>query len=109
MQDVLYVGIKEKVISEYLSIVVCKMPLLKKYGIKYKSGIQKWMQQMYIDDIWYNYMPFKTILINELWESIKQSYKQAFDLLFERYWQIIFTNAFSYLNDRETCCAMISF
>lgn len=32
------------VIEEYLSSDVSKMALLKKYGIKMKSGIQRWMQ-----------------------------------------------------------------
>jgi len=43
---------KKRVISEYLATGVSKMSLLKKYNIKYKSGIQKWMQQMDIEDIW---------------------------------------------------------
>jgi hypothetical protein len=32
------------VIEEYLSTEVSKMALLKKYGIKTKSGIQRWMK-----------------------------------------------------------------
>lgn len=51
-------------------------------------------------------MPFLSRTDNELWEAIKRSDKQAFDLLFERYWQIIYTTAFSYLSDREACSAI---
>jgi transposase len=36
---------KRKVIEEYLSTGVPKMDLLRKYGIKTKSGIQRWMKK----------------------------------------------------------------
>ena len=35
---------RRKVIEEYLSTNVSKMSLLRKYDIKIKSGIQRWMQ-----------------------------------------------------------------
>lgn len=35
---------RRKVIEEYLSSNVSKMSLLRKYDIKMKSGIQRWMQ-----------------------------------------------------------------
>src|SRR5690349_2084539 len=35
---------RRKVIEEYLSSDVSKMSLLRKYDIKIKSGIQRWMQ-----------------------------------------------------------------
>lgn len=35
---------RRKVIEEYLSSNVSKMFLLRKYGIKMKSGIQRWMK-----------------------------------------------------------------
>jgi transposase len=35
---------RRKVIEEYLSSNVSKMSLLRKYGIKMKSGIQRWMK-----------------------------------------------------------------
>ena len=35
---------RRKVIEEYLSSDVSKMSLLRKYDIKMKSGIQRWMQ-----------------------------------------------------------------
>ncbi len=36
---------KRRVIEEYLSTGVLKMDLLRKYGIKTKSGIQRWMKK----------------------------------------------------------------
>ncbi len=35
---------KRKVVEEYLSGACTKMDLLRKYGIKTKSGIQRWMK-----------------------------------------------------------------
>ena len=37
---------KRRVIGEYLSTGVAKMDLLRKYGIKTKSGIQRWMKKL---------------------------------------------------------------
>lgn len=42
---------KRKVIEEYLHSGQSKMSLLKKYDIKMKSGIQRWMQQLGYEDI----------------------------------------------------------
>ena len=41
---------KRKVIEEYLSTGVPKMDLLRKYGIKTKSGIQRWMKKFGYND-----------------------------------------------------------
>lgn len=41
---------RRKVIEEYLRTGASKMSLLKKYDIRFKSAIQKWMEQLgYID------------------------------------------------------------
>ncbi len=42
---------KRKVIEEYLSSGVPKMHLVRKYGIKTKSGIQRWMKQLGYSDL----------------------------------------------------------
>ena len=64
---------KRKVIEEYLTGSCTKMDLLRKYGIKTKSGIQRWMKALgYVDvnnevvrkpkfeSIIYSYMPSKS-------------------------------------------------
>ena len=38
---------------------------------------------------------------DELWETIKFGSIPAFELLFDRYWQAVYTTAFSFLNDAE--------
>lgn len=38
---------------------------------------------------------------DELWEAIKFASVPAFELLFDRYWQAVYTTAFSFLNDAE--------
>lgn len=38
---------------------------------------------------------------DELWEAIKFGSVPAFELLFDRYWQAVYTTAFSFLNDAE--------
>ena len=42
---------KRKVIEEYLSVGQSKMSLLKKYDIRMKSGIQRWISQLGYEDI----------------------------------------------------------
>jgi transposase len=42
---------KRKVIEEYLRTGVTKMALLRKYGIKTKSGIQRWMKRLGYTDV----------------------------------------------------------
>lgn len=42
---------KRMVIQEYLNTGVSKMSLLKKYDIRMKSGIQRWMRQMGYENI----------------------------------------------------------
>ena len=37
----------------------------------------------------------------ELWEAIKLNDKKAFDMLFERYWSVLYTSAYNYLRDTE--------
>jgi transposase len=43
---------KRRVIEEYLSTGVPKMDLLRKYGIKTKSGIQRWMKKFGYTDFY---------------------------------------------------------
>jgi len=38
-----------------------------------------------------------------LWHAMKQGNTIAFEGLYHRYWSSVFTTAFSYLKDRETC------
>ena len=42
---------KRKVVEEYLGTGASKMSLLRKYDIRMKSGIQKWMRQLGYQDI----------------------------------------------------------
>lgn len=42
---------KKKVVEEYLITGVSKVSLLKKYDIRMRSGIQKWMKQLGYQDI----------------------------------------------------------
>ena len=42
---------KRKVVEEYLSTGASKVSLLKKYDIRMRSGIQKWMRQLGYQDI----------------------------------------------------------
>lgn len=64
---------KRKVVEEYLAGGCTKVALLRKYGIKTKSGIQRWMKTLgYVDvnnemvrkpkfeNITYSYMPSKS-------------------------------------------------
>lgn len=43
---------KRRVIEEYLETGTPKMHLLRKYGIKTKCGIQRWMKRLGYDDIY---------------------------------------------------------
>jgi len=45
---------------------------------------------------------------NELWDKIKLGDSKAFDLLFERYWSAIYSTAFIYLKDQETCKEIVN-
>jgi len=64
---------KRKVVEEYLAGGCTKMDLLRKYGIKTKSGIQRWMKTLgyadansevfrktKFDSITFSYMPSKS-------------------------------------------------
>ncbi|HEX6170741.1 MAG TPA: hypothetical protein VFZ33_13665 [Chitinophagaceae bacterium] len=53
---------KRKVIDEYLSTGVPKMDLLRKYGIKSKSGIQRWMKKFGYTDIYKAVAPTFTFI-----------------------------------------------
>lgn len=53
---------KRKVIDEYLSTGVPKMVLLRKYGIKSKSGIQRWMKKFGYTDIYKAVAPTFTFI-----------------------------------------------
>lgn len=43
---------KKKVIDEYLAGGITKMDLLRKYNIKTKSGIQRWMKKFGYTDVY---------------------------------------------------------
>ena len=65
---------KRKVIEEYLRTGVTKMALLRKYGIKTKSGIQRWMKTLGYTDV---YKPpdfnFGKLILNSLSEATKNT------------------------------------
>jgi RNA polymerase sigma-70 factor (family 1) len=44
---------------------------------------------------------------SELWEAISLDNSKAFDLLFERYWRIIYGTAFSYLKDADASSQIV--
>ncbi|MGN8070379.1 RNA polymerase sigma factor [Mucilaginibacter sp. SG564] len=44
---------------------------------------------------------------SELWEEVTRDNPKAFETLFERYWSVIYSTAFSYLRDRETCSEIV--
>jgi RNA polymerase sigma-70 factor (family 1) len=44
---------------------------------------------------------------SELWELIVSDNTQAFDVLFERYWTVIYGTAFSYLKDPEASTQIV--
>lgn len=43
----------------------------------------------------------------ELWEHISSDSLKAFNILFERYWDTLYTTAFSYLNDQDACVSVV--
>ena len=62
---------KRKVIEEYLTTGVPKMELLRKYGIKSKSGIQTWMKNLgYTDAHRIAKVKFRGITIDTLAQEI---------------------------------------
>ena len=62
---------KRKVIEEYLDTGVPKMDLLRKYGIKTKSGIQRWMKKLgYTDAYRIPRVKFTGITIDTLAKEI---------------------------------------
>jgi len=44
---------------------------------------------------------------SELWEAITLGDSKAFQMLFERYWAVIYGTAFSYLKDKEACSEIV--
>ena len=44
---------------------------------------------------------------SELWDAVKRDEAPAFKALYDRYWQTIFSTAFSYLHDREVCIEIV--
>ena len=83
---------KRKVIEEYLCTGVPKMDLLRKYGIKTKSGIQRWMKKLgyteaqKISEIKFGCLTFPPVTKkidqnsnNELQKRIKQLERQLED------------------------------
>jgi transposase len=63
---------KRKVIEEYLHTGVTKMALLRKYGIKTKSGIQRWMKRLgYTDVCLPQSFNFGKLILNSLSETTK--------------------------------------
>ncbi len=45
---------------------------------------------------------------NELFAAVKLNDKKAFNLLYERYWEVIYKNAFLYLHDAEACMSIVN-
>ncbi len=43
----------------------------------------------------------------ELWEAITLDDTKAFETLFDRYWCVIYSTAFSYLKDKEACTEIV--
>ena len=44
---------------------------------------------------------------DELWDAVKRDEAAAFKALYDRHWQTIFSTAFSYLHDRESCIEIV--
>jgi RNA polymerase sigma-70 factor (ECF subfamily) len=44
---------------------------------------------------------------SELWQAIKLDDKKAFDMLFERYWSVMYTSAYNYLRDSELSAEIV--
>ena len=44
----------------------------------------------------------------ELFKAVKRNDKKAFNLLYERYWVLIYKKAFSYLHDADACMAIVN-
>lgn len=44
---------------------------------------------------------------SELWEAVSLDNSKAFDLLFERYWKVIYGTAFSYLKDADASSQIV--
>jgi RNA polymerase sigma-70 factor (ECF subfamily) len=42
-----------------------------------------------------------------LWERVSRDDEAAFKVLFQRYWQLLFTNVFYYLKDRDACSDIV--
>ena len=44
----------------------------------------------------------------ELYNSVKMGDKKAFNLLYDRYWEILYKKAFSYLHDGEAASEIVN-
>ncbi|MBB6126344.1 RNA polymerase sigma factor [Mucilaginibacter lappiensis] len=45
---------------------------------------------------------------NELFAAVKLNDKRAFNLLYERYWAVVYKKAFLYLHDTEACMGIVN-
>ncbi|PWK78028.1 RNA polymerase sigma-70 factor (ECF subfamily) [Mucilaginibacter oryzae] len=44
----------------------------------------------------------------DLFAAVKRNDKKAFTLLYDRYWEVVYKKAFSYLRDTETCMGIVN-
>lgn len=44
----------------------------------------------------------------DLFTKVKRNDKKAFTLLYDRYWEVVYKKAFSYLHDTETCMGIVN-
>ncbi len=44
----------------------------------------------------------------ELYAALKNNDRKAFDLLYERYWALVYKKAFSYLHDQDACLEIVN-
>ncbi|GGA97440.1 MULTISPECIES: RNA polymerase sigma factor [Mucilaginibacter] len=44
----------------------------------------------------------------DLFAAVKRNDKKAFTLLYDRYWELVYKKAFSYLHDTDTCMGIVN-
>ncbi|UOE46531.1 sigma-70 family RNA polymerase sigma factor [Mucilaginibacter sp. SMC90] len=44
----------------------------------------------------------------DLFGAVKRNDKKAFNLLYDRYWELVYKKTFSYLHDTETCMGIVN-
>lgn len=44
----------------------------------------------------------------ELFSAVKEDDKRAFEMLYERYWAVVYKKAFSYLHDQDACLEIVN-